>query len=87
MPGPSSANQLSGLGARLRAARKVACLTQDALAHQAGMSAQLISMLERGKVLDPHVSSAVALSHILGVTTDYLLVGVDSAEEPACKAD
>ena len=81
MPGPNVVNQLSGLGATIKGLRAAAGLTQDALAYAAGISAQLVSLLERGEVRDPHVSCAVALARVLDVSTDYLL----GVEKGICK--
>ena len=73
MPGPNIANQVCGLGARIKMTRQAVKMTQDVLAHQAKISTQLVSMLERGEVLDPHISCLVALARTLGVSTDYLV--------------
>jgi len=83
MPGPNPTNICHGLARELSKARKRCELTQDTLAHQAHISTQLVSMLERGQVKDPHVGAIVALSRVLGVSVEALC-GLEDGERPLC---
>ncbi len=72
MPGPNPINICIGIADELSKARKISGLTQDALGHKAHISPQLVSMIERGQVKDPHVSALAALARALGVSVDSL---------------
>ena len=72
MPGPNAVNICIGIADQLSKARKHRGLTQDALGHKAHVSPQLVSMIERGQVKDPHVSALAALARALGVSVDSL---------------
>ena len=72
MPGPNAVNICIGIAGELSKARKTRGLTQDALGHKAHVSPQLVSMIERGQVKDPHVSALAALARALGVSMDSL---------------
>ena len=66
------------VGARIRAARKAAGLTQQELADRASMAKMAVSNWERG-VLTPSVPSIVALSKALDVPVDSLLFDEEAA--------
>jgi transcriptional regulator with XRE-family HTH domain len=83
MPGPNPANICIGLADKLSKTRKLRELTQDALAHKAGISTQLVSMLERGQVKDPHIGAMIALARVLGVSVESLCEHQDG-ERPLC---
>ena len=72
MPGPNPINLCLGIADELSKARKHRGLTQDVLGHKAHVSPQLVSMIERGEVKDPHVSALAALARALGVSVDSL---------------
>ncbi len=62
------------LGDRIYNCRKALNLSQEELAEKADMSLQAISSAERGKkALRP--DNLLKISHVLGVSTDYLLSG------------
>lgn len=54
-------------------------LRQDQLAHEAGISSQYLSKLERAKS-SPTLKMIVKLSHALGVTPEDLLRPIDDEE-------
>ena len=72
MPGPNPINICIGIADELSKARKHRGLTQDVLGHKAHISPQLVSMIERGEVKDPHISALAALARALGVSVDSL---------------
>lgn len=60
------------LGARVRTARTSNGLTQEALAHQAGLAAPHLQRLERG-VGNPTVATLFALADALQITVHDLI--------------
>ncbi len=68
---------MSDLGKRIRAARKSAGLSQEALARRAELSLNSMGSLERGEALDPHISTLSGIADALGMSVGELL------EEPA----
>lgn len=60
----------SPFGTLLRRLRDAANLTQEELAEQAGVSARLVSDLERGKILRPRRDTIQMLADALGLTGD-----------------
>ena len=66
------------IGSNIRAARKRADLTQEALAEKVGVTPQFLSDLERGLV-GPSVSTLKKLCTKLNVSADFILFG-DSKE-------
>lgn len=67
------------LGQRIRAARQINNMTQDALAEACGLSTAHIGHIERGTRI-PSVDTLFAISSVLGVSTDSLLM--DSVTDP-----
>lgn len=64
------------LGARIRKARKARNLTQEQLAEACDLSTAHIGHIERGtRALS--IESLITISHVLGVSTDYLLLDID----------
>ena len=57
-------------GARLRAAREAAGLTQEELAERAGSRPNAVGALERGEHRHPYPATVRALAAALGLTTD-----------------
>lgn len=70
------------IGARIKAAREQAHLTQEKLAEAVGVSVQYVSDLERGRV-GASVATVIRLSQTLQVSCDHLLLGADDAGSPA----
>ena len=69
------------LGARIASMRRKQGLSQAQLAKKLGISASAMGMYEQGR-RDPPLDILAAMSDILGVSTDYLLLGkVTSPEE------
>lgn len=60
-------------GKRIRAARKAAGLSQEALARRADVSAQSVRQLEQGGVYDPHYSTVSKIAEGLGMPVSELL--------------
>ena len=60
------------MGARLRELREQANLTQEGLAHRAGVSSAAIFRIEQGRPSDPKLSTLVALAQALGMTVGKL---------------
>jgi transcriptional regulator with XRE-family HTH domain len=63
------------VGQRIRRERKRLAITGRELARRAGLAQSLISSIERGQTLDPRVSTVIALSRVLGLTVQDLIVG------------
>ncbi|MHB1731914.1 MAG: helix-turn-helix domain-containing protein [Ferrimicrobium acidiphilum] len=63
------------LADRIKALRNRLHLTQEELAHDAGLSVYTISKLERGERVDPSVFTMNALAQALNTTIDELLHG------------
>jgi quercetin dioxygenase-like cupin family protein/DNA-binding XRE family transcriptional regulator len=72
--GSGSAPEYAEVGDRLRVARTSRGLSLRALAERLGVSASLISQVERG-LAKPSVNTLYALSRELGVSLDELLFG------------
>jgi transcriptional regulator with XRE-family HTH domain len=71
---------------RLKALRKAAGMTQQALAVKAGLSISAVVQIENGSIPDPRLSTVQALARGLGVTLNDLGAEDDQggpAEEPA----
>ncbi len=64
---------MSDLGRRIRAARKSAGLSQEALARRAELSLNSMGSLERGEALDPHYSTLSGIADALGVSVAELM--------------
>lgn len=62
------------LGARIAALRQHAGMSQQALAQRLRVSSSAVGMYEQGRRTPP-AEMLVALSHIFGVSTDFLLTG------------
>ena len=67
---------LTTLGERLRWAREVACLSTRSLSDMAGLSKDMVGLIERGAKSD-HLEAAtlVRLADTLGVETTWLFDG------------
>lgn len=61
-------------GKRLRELRKWAGKTQEQVAEVVGVEPGTISRIERG-VKGPSIETLLMLSHVYGVSTDYILKG------------
>lgn len=68
------------MSVRLRQLTEAKDLTQQRLAELSGVHVQTIYKLMHGRVKDPQMRTVIALAHVLGVTTDYLL-GIDPKPE------
>lgn len=68
----STSDRKAALGAAIRAAREDAGITQEAAAHEAGVTVGTWSQLERGKS-DPRFSTLVAVAAALGIKTSELV--------------
>ena len=66
------------IGRHVRRTRKALELKQQALADEIGVTSQHISRIELDQAA-PSVQTLLKLSQALGVTTDYLLTGRDTA--------
>lgn len=65
----------SGIGPRVRAARKRLGWSREALAFHAEISWSAIAQVESGRRTNLRPSTLIALSRALGVTVDYLITG------------
>ena len=65
---------------RLQNLRKAKGLSQEALAQRLDVSRQAVSKWESGQSV-PEAEKIVALSDFFGVTTDYLLKGVEPEQD------
>jgi transcriptional regulator with XRE-family HTH domain len=61
------------LAERIRTARKARQLSQEEIAHRAGLSLRAYRSLERGEAVDPHYSTLNKLAEGLGVPVRELL--------------
>lgn len=66
------------IGERCRRARETAGYTQEQLAERIGVSTQFLSDAERG-VTGMSVSTIIKLCQVLSISTDFLLLGQDTA--------
>src|SRR5215218_1697719 len=66
------------IGPRVKERRKELGLSQENLAHGAGLTWSAIQRLEAGQVTDPHYSTLSNIAHVLGTTVAELV-----GEEPA----
>jgi transcriptional regulator with XRE-family HTH domain len=57
----------------LKRLRKERGLTQQKLAHEAGVSLIVVTSVEQGVTKDPSMSSLVKLADVLGVSIDQLI--------------
>ena len=79
------------LGERITQARKQAGLSQEQLGEKLGVSRQAISKWESGQT-NPDVVYVAELCRLFGVSSDWLLLGMEHAQEkapvrcPNCKA-
>lgn len=64
-----------GLGTRLRAERKAAGLTQEALAKASGIKQPTLSDIERGESGAPSASAMDAICRVLNLRHQWLLTG------------
>ena len=74
--------QLIQIGERVKEARKLKRMTQVELAAKVNISSVFLSNIERGRK-QMMIKTAIALSEVLNVTTDWLLKGVSHDEEQA----
>jgi len=71
---------LAAIGQRIQKCRKQMGYTQEMLAETMNVSIQMVSNLERGNKAI-RIDNLVSLSRILGVSTDYILTGKESARD------
>lgn len=67
---------VAAFGRALREARLAAGLSQEGLAHQAGMDRTFVSMLERG-IRQPSLTTLFELSQALGVEPSNVIQAVE----------
>ncbi|WP_243111222.1 helix-turn-helix domain-containing protein [Acutalibacter sp. 1XD8-33] len=67
---------------RIQSLRKARGLSQEELAERLGISRQAVSKWESGQSM-PELDKVTALSDCFGVTTDYLLKGVEPEKQEA----
>lgn len=72
---PSDDDLLREFGDRLRTARRQAGLSQEALAHEAGLHRTYIGSVERGE-RNIALLNILTLATVLGVDVDMLLTGL-----------
>lgn len=70
---------MSAVGRRIAAARKVRGMSQEELAERSGVATSAITRYETGDMM-PGFSRVAAIADALGVTTDWL-AGRGSVEE------
>jgi transcriptional regulator with XRE-family HTH domain len=61
------------IGARIKAARTAAGMTQMDIARRTDLSLQAVGDIERGIVRDPHISSLRQIAYALGVPVEMLV--------------
>src|SRR3954453_2311051 len=62
-----------GLGPEVKERRRAFGLSQEHLAHEAGVTLSAIQRLEAGQVRDPRISTLSGVAHALGTTVAELL--------------
>ena len=72
------------LGTRIALLRIARGWSQAELAKKIGVSASAVGMYEQGR-REPSLGLIVCLAREFGVTTDYLLMGVDAIKEVVAK--
>lgn len=75
-----TSTELKAIGTRILEKRKQMNLTQEQIAEQMDVSIQMVSNLERGNKAIK-IDNLIKISRILGVSTDYILTGTQSAED------
>lgn len=65
-------------GERIRRARNAKGYTLEALSKRVGVSKALISHWELGKVIEIKEKNLRSLAHVLGVSQDHIVRGVDT---------
>ncbi len=78
--GPQAFEPQRGLGKAIRSLREKAEMTQATLAERSGVSAPLISSIERG-VVDPTWATVAQISKGLGVSMESLAELAEDLEE------
>ena len=71
------------LADRIQALRKGQGISQEELADRLGVSRQAVSKWE-SEQSTPDVEKIIHLGECFGVTTDYLLRGIEPSPPPAC---
>jgi transcriptional regulator with XRE-family HTH domain len=66
---------VSGIGTRLRAARRRRGWNRETLAFHSGVSAAAVTQIESGRRRNPRPGTVSALAGALGLTVDYLVHG------------
>ena len=82
--------RLEAIGARVRALREAAGMTQEELAFRAGLTPNAVGDLERGKTRRPYPHTVRSLADALGLSEDErasLLVAVPGRDAKSAKAD
>jgi transcriptional regulator with XRE-family HTH domain len=69
---PRRATTALSVGGRLRALRLARGLSQEALSQASGVSATVISRIERGAIAEPSLRTLRTLARVLDVTLDEL---------------
>ncbi|MBR5948484.1 MAG: helix-turn-helix transcriptional regulator [Clostridia bacterium] len=78
--------ELSKIGVRIQQRRKQLGYTQEDIAEKMNVSVQMVSNLERGNKAIK-IENIVRLSQILGISTDYILLGELNKTELSAVAD
>ncbi len=71
------------IGDRIREARKAAGLSQEGAAKRTSITLKAYGQLERGEVLDPHVSTLTQIADALGVRVVDLMEKPPAGKAPA----
>lgn len=77
---------LNGIGKRIQNRRKQQGYTQEQLAEMMNVSIQMVSNLERGNKAI-RIDNLINLSHILDISTDYILTGKATSEDNKALTD
>ncbi len=81
-----TSDELKLIGERICSRRKQLRYTQERLAEEMNVSIQMVSNLERGNKAIK-IENLIKLSDILGVSTDYILLGRNTAGDVMNVAD
>src|SRR5262249_16157187 len=80
-----SSRALPPIGARIKALREAAAISQQELANRAGLSLSVVFQMEQGKKKDPKLSTLLALAGALQMDVGRLaakLVRTEGDEQP-----
>lgn len=77
--------ELPHIGARLKAVREAAGLSQMELARKTGLSVSVVFQMEQGVRKDTKLTTIIAIAEVLGMTVGQLADELAKSDDPAPK--